>query len=352
MERAVEIERVAWVFAENGLWKRARTYQIDVLKFRTKKLGRFHADTIQAQRSLAQSNFNLFDIIPCISVQRHILDTHWYARPAFADWMTSPPWKPEHVPYCITLSDLAISLWFTRKLDWSKRAGERAVKGLMKRLSPDDPPDPDRHVQPGPHIPPPLQPARQPRLARRSPSETQATLRPDHPDTLMVRSELSMSFRVARERLPAAERLVSNVLAAQKKLLGEEHTYTLWSMNDLARVLTARQRPHEAIAILKKVAPILRRTLGDPHPGMSMTKANLTQEYVRAERWGRGGDTAQGVAASCLKGPSGLDRCHVRAYIRADGNGTYGGGGLGLGLPEGLGRHCEGEDATEANGAR
>jgi tetratricopeptide (TPR) repeat protein len=95
-----------------------------------------------------------------------------------------------------------------------------------------------------------------------------------------------MSFCVARERLPAAERLVSNVLAAREKLLGEEHAYTLWSMNDLARVLTTRQRPHEAIAILDKVVPILRRTLGDAHPGMSMTKANLTQAYVRAERWG------------------------------------------------------------------
>ena len=139
VEMAVEIERFAWVFAENGLWKRARIYQLDVLKFRTKKLGRFHEHTIQAQRSLAQSNFNLFDLIPCISAQRHILETHWYARPSFADWMTWPPWKPEHVPYCITLSDLTSSLWFAGKLDWSKRAGERAVKGLMKRLGPDAP---------------------------------------------------------------------------------------------------------------------------------------------------------------------------------------------------------------------
>ena len=102
----------------------------------------------------------------------------------------------------------------------------------------------------------------------------------------MVRNELGMSFCVARERLPVAERLVSNVLAARKRILGEEHAYTLWSMNDLARVLTTRQRPNEAIAILDKVAPILRRTLGEAHPGMSMMKANLTQAYVSAGRWG------------------------------------------------------------------
>ena len=286
VERAVEMERFAWVFAENGLWKRARTYQLDVLKFRTKVLGRFHEHTIQAQRSLAQSNFNLFDIIPCISAQRHILDTHWYVRPSLADWMAWSPWKPEHVPYCVTLSDLTLSLWFAGKLDWSKRAGERAVKGLMKRLGPDDP----------------LTLTAMFNLARTyhhlcnqraSRALLVEVLRkrkrlfgPDHPDTLMARTELGMSFCVARERLPAAERLVSNVLATRKKLLGEEHAYTLWSMNDLARVLTTRQRPHEAIEILDKVVPIVRRTLGEEHPGMSMTKANLTQAYVRAKRWG------------------------------------------------------------------
>lgn len=88
-----------------------------------------------------------------------------------------------------------------------------------------------------------------------------------------------MSFCVARENLAVAERFVSNVLAARRVSLGEEHAYTLLSTNDLARVLTTRRRPQEVIAIL------VRRTLGDAHAGMTMTKANLTQSYARAERW-------------------------------------------------------------------
>ena len=284
-ERAVEIERFAWVFAENGLWKRARTYQLAVFEFRTKTLGRFDTLTIQAQRSLAQSSFHLFDILPCILAQRNILETHWYARPSLADWMIWPPWKPEHVAYCVTLSDLTNSLWFAGKLDWSKRAGERAVKGLMKRLGPDDPSTLTamfnlartyRHL-------------RDQRASRAMLVEVlrkrKRLFGPNHQDTLLTRNELGMSFCVAKDRLPAAERLVSNVLMARKRLLGEEHAYTLWSMNDLAKVLTVRQRPDEAIVILDKVAPILRRTLGEAHPGMSMTKANLTQAYVRAGRW-------------------------------------------------------------------
>ena len=94
-----------------------------------------------------------------------------------------------------------------------------------------------------------------------------------------------MSFFIAGERLPVAERLVSNILSARKKLLGKEHAYIFWSMNDLAKVFIIRQRPHNAITILEKVMPIVRRTLGETHPGISMTKANLTQAYIRAKRW-------------------------------------------------------------------
>ena len=285
LERAIEIERFAWVFAENGLWKRARSYQTEVLQFRTKKLGRFHAHTIRARRSLAESNFNLFDLRPCILAQRHLLITQWIARTSFRDWMVWPPWKPEHIAYCTTLSDLTLSLWFAGKFDLSKRAGERAVTGLMKRLGPDDP----------------LTLTAKFNLARtyhhlRNQQASRTLLVEvlrkrkrffglNHPDTLMTRNELGMSLCVAKEHLSAAERLVSNVLDARKKILGEEHAYTLWSMNDLARVLTMRQRPHEAIAILDKASLVIRRTLGEEHPGMSMTKANLTQAYVRAERW-------------------------------------------------------------------
>lgn len=285
VERAAEIERFAWVLAENGLWKRARLYQSDVLNFRTKKFGRFHPHTKQAQRSLAESNFNLFDLLPCVIGQRGLLISHWFARPTFADWMAWPPWKPGHIPYCITLSDLTLSLWFAGELELSKRAGERAVNGLMRRLGPDDP----------------LTLTAMFNLARTYVHlrEQQASrtllvqvLRKrkrffglDHPDTLMTRNELGMSFCAARQHLSAAERLVSNVLAARKRILGEEHAYTLWSMNDLARVYITRQRPHEAIAILDKAGPVVRRTLGEKHPGMSMTKANLAQAYVRSERW-------------------------------------------------------------------
>ena len=285
VERVEAMERFAWVFAENGLWKRARLYQSDVLDFRTKKFGRFHPQTIQAQCSLAESNFNLFDLLPCATAQRGLLMTHGLSRPSFSDWMVWPPWRPEHVPYCITLSDLTLTLWFAGKLGLSKYLGERAVNGLTKRLGPDDP----------------LTLTAMFNLARTyhhlgeqhaSRTLLVTVLRKrkrffglDHPDTLSTRNQLGVSLCAAGQHLSAAERLISNVLAARKRILGEYHAYTLWSMNDLARVYTTRQRPHQAIEILEKAEPIIRRTLGEKHPGMSMTKGNLAQAYVRSKRW-------------------------------------------------------------------
>ena len=192
-------------------------------------------------------------------------------------------WKTEHIPYCTTFSDLTLSLWFPRRLDLSRRAGERAIQGLLKRLGPEDP----------------LTLTAMFNLARtylhlRKQDASRALLvevlrkrkrlfGTDHLDTLMTRNELGMSFCPVREKLAAAESLVSNVLVARKRILGEEHAYTLWPMNDLAKVFNTRQRPHEAITILDKAGPVIRRALGERHPGMSMTKVNLAQAYVRTQ---------------------------------------------------------------------
>ena len=212
---------------ENGLCEWARTYQQDVLNLRMKKLGRNHPHTIQAQRSLAESNLTLFDMGPCLLAQNHIRKTHWWTRPSFADWK---PWlilKPEHVPYCTTLSDLTFSLWCAGRLALSKQFGERAVKGLIKRLGSDDP----------------LTLTAMFNLARTyhhlcderaSRALLIEVLRKrkhffglNHLDTLITRSELAMSFCIAEERLGIAERILLNVVATKKKVLGEEHMYTL-----------------------------------------------------------------------------------------------------------------------------
>ena len=139
IERAAELHKFALVYAENGLWKQARTLQRKVVDFRIKKLGRWHTDTIEAQRSLGYTYWNLFEVKLAIELHVQVLKSRWWSRPSLVYWAIWPPWAPDHISYCVALDDLTLTLWLAGKRDLSRKAGERAVRGLEKRLGPDDP---------------------------------------------------------------------------------------------------------------------------------------------------------------------------------------------------------------------
>ncbi len=284
VEQAAEVDKFASVYAENGLWKRARSLQCEVVDLRTRKLGKWHEDTIQAQRSLGYIYWNLFEIKSAIEIQVRVLKLRWWSRPSLACWAILPPWKPDHISYCTALNDLTLTLWLAGKRDSSKRTGERAVEGLMNHLGQDDP----------------LTLSAMFNLARtylhlgeynKSHELLVSVVKKrkrlfgfDHVDTLMARNELGMSYR-AQGRMDIAEMLVMNVLESRKKTLGEEHAYTLWSVNDLSKIMCERGRPEEAVLLLEKILPVVIRTLGKEHVGMFMTESNLARAYALCERW-------------------------------------------------------------------
>ena len=101
----------------------------------------------------------------------------------------------------------------------------------------------------------------------------------------MARNELSVNLQSSRRNLAAGQRILENTLIARKRVLGAEHAYTLWSMNDLAKVYSTRHRHESAIELLQAVLPVARRTLGDSHVGVFMTESNLVRAYVLAEHW-------------------------------------------------------------------
>ena len=284
-DRAVELDRFASVFAENGLWKQAQALQRQVVDFRLRTHGGRHENTLQAMRSLAFTEWNLFEIRSSIEWQRQILSTRWKFRPSMADWLTWPPWKPNHVPYCIALDDLTLTLWLAGKRDISKRTGEASLRGLTRRLGPNDP----RTLSAAFNLARTYlhlgETAKSHWLLTRVVRTRKHFFGADHPDTLMARNELGMCLCAQRRHLPAAERLVANVLTARRRLLGDEHAYTLWSVNDLTKVLCERERAAEAVAMLEDTIPVVARTLGENHVGMSMTRSNLARAYFLCERW-------------------------------------------------------------------
>ncbi|KAK5461376.1 hypothetical protein LTS15_003439 [Exophiala xenobiotica] len=287
MARATEMERFACVYAENGRWKQAKTLQESILGFRMKRLGKRHEDTIRVLRSLGQSNWNLFDFETAGNNQRAVLMSIWWLRPSLWYWVTWRPFRPDHVEYCVTLSDLTVTAWLAGRLEASRYLGERAVQGLTRRLGPDDP----RTLSAVFNLARTYLHLGDQQLSHKM--FLRVVLRRkrffgmNHPDTLEARNELGVNLCAQKKRLAVAERVVTNVLKARKRLLGERHAYYLWSINDLSKVQCERKRPYEAVASLENIIDVVRETLGDEHVGMTMTRSNLARAYVLCEHWGK-----------------------------------------------------------------
>ncbi|KAK6379724.1 hypothetical protein LTS17_005797 [Exophiala oligosperma] len=282
-ERADQMERFAWVYAESGLWKPALGLQSKIIAYRVRTLGRTHEDSLRAQRSLSHIYWNLFKVEAALDVQRQILHVRWWSRSSVVHW--ARPWRPDHISYCIALDDLTQTLWLAGRRDLSKWTGERAVNGLVRRIGPDDPRTLNAMFNLGRTYLHAGDLGKAHKLLLSVLLKRKKLFGQNHPDTLMARNELGMCFCARKERLGVAERLVANVLEARKQVLGEEHAYTLWSVNDLSKVLCERGRPLQAVNMLTELIPVVERTLGQEHVGMNMTKGNLARAYVLCGRW-------------------------------------------------------------------
>jgi tetratricopeptide (TPR) repeat protein len=118
-----------------------------------------------------------------------------------------------------------------------------------------------------------------------------------HPDTLMTRNELGMLLCASKKYPFAVQKLVENVLQKRRQILGEEHAYTLWSVNDLSKIYIETDRTHDAVTILEAIVQILVKVLGEYHAGMNMTRSNLAKAYSMSERWKEAEETVRPLLA-------------------------------------------------------
>jgi tetratricopeptide (TPR) repeat protein len=301
LENAAMFERFAWVYTEQCSWKTARLWHERVVKIRRKQLGRRHPQTIFAQRNLGHTLWNLFEIKPAIDVQLQVLKTLWWHRHSLKEWATWPLWKPIHTPYCLALDDLTLTLWLAGVRDKSKMTGERAVDGLTRRLGPYDPRTLNAmfnlartYLHIGEH-------EKSRKLLLHVLRLQKRFFGMKHPDTLMTRNELGMNLCASKRHLPAAQSLIENVLQARKEVLGDEHAYTLWSINDLSKVYTERGYLDRALYMLEDVLVTAKRTLGEDHVGTSMTLANLAKTYFLAQKWKEAEETIRPLLARVPK---------------------------------------------------
>lgn len=77
LEQASNMAKFGLIHAENGFWKRARALQLQVVTHRKSRLGATHAVTIFAQRALATTHWNLFEMRLCLEVHAQMRQALW-----------------------------------------------------------------------------------------------------------------------------------------------------------------------------------------------------------------------------------------------------------------------------------
>jgi tetratricopeptide (TPR) repeat protein len=105
----------------------------------------------------------------------------------------------------------------------------------------------------------------------------------DHPFTVGTRSNLARAYELAG-RLDEAIALHERVLADCQRLLGDDHNHTVGTRSNLARANELAGRLDEAIALHERVLADCQRLHGDDHPDTVGTRSNLARAYQSAGR--------------------------------------------------------------------
>lgn len=286
--RARQQERFASLYAETGNWQRALKLQQRVVEHHERTKGASHFQTLSARRTKSQMQWDSFAIGDAITTRAEILAIRIFSRPRWSDWR--PVWPPRYLEYCIALDDLTQSLWLAGELGVSEHIGRIARTWFVKHRGTADPLTLTASLNLARTLSHLGRLAEARQLLEDSLKDRQRFFGMNHVDTLTAQNELGM-VDLACGRFEDARTKVLEVYQRRQDVLGEDHAYTLWSANDLAKVYFSIQnerevypRAHEAVDLLASIIPVVKRTLGNDHGGMVMTKGNLARAYVRSGR--------------------------------------------------------------------
>ncbi|MGW1513515.1 tetratricopeptide repeat protein [Streptomyces sp. NPDC002394] len=101
----------------------------------------------------------------------------------------------------------------------------------------------------------------------------------DHPDTLIIRSNLAVALDNAG-RYREAVALQQQVLDARLRVLGPDHPATLVSRSNLANVLARLGHHSDALALHQETFDVRLRTLGPDHPDTLTSCNDVAQAFA------------------------------------------------------------------------
>ena len=264
--------KFASVYAECGRWKQAQTLQRDVIRLRARVYGPTHVECLMAMRDLGHTCWNLFHLKECLEVQTKVFE----ATTRLAESVDALKWK--------AMDDLARSYWLLGDRKKSRDLGNAAVVGLKECLGPADPATLTAMNNLGATLLHLSEVEKAKELLVEVLEIRTQFWGPLHDDTLATMCELGMCY-LKLGRLAEAEYYSVKALDGRAVILGEEHAYTLWSINNVSKVRCAQGHQDEAVRMLEEMVPVVERTLGSAHVGMSMTRYNLASAYGGQGRW-------------------------------------------------------------------
>lgn len=266
--------RFASVYAECGRYNSALKIQCRVVALRKRALGSSNEDTLEAMHNLGVTCWNAWRPKEALEVQGEILR------------LRTRRWAAPSLEGLKAMDDLARTFWLAGNRRESERLGLIAVQGLTRRLGREDPATLNAMHNLGLtslHL---SKPERAVELLEHVYRIRKSFWGYEHDDTLSTMNELSMAYLLlGRQHFAQAETLCRLALEKRMSLLGEEHAYTLWSVNNLSKICCAQDRWDEAVQLLEHIVPVVTRTLGPGHVGMSMTKYNLASAYAGQTYW-------------------------------------------------------------------
>jgi eukaryotic-like serine/threonine-protein kinase len=238
---------------------------------RQRALGTEHADTLQAQHSLAVAYNAAGENRKAIALYEHVRDV----------WEKTL--GPEHPDALIALDNLAAAYQTAGDLRRAIAVFERVRDAEARTLGADHPTtlvtlnNLGLAYSAAGMFPKAVELFEQVRTVR---VRTVGAL---NPDTIGTVNNLALAYR-ATGRVSQAIELFEQVRDAWTKTLGSEHPDTLTALNNLALAYNSAGRLQEAIALLEQSRDAHMRTLGAEHPNTLSTLNNLAMSYKDAGR--------------------------------------------------------------------
>ncbi|KAL9614861.1 MAG: hypothetical protein Q9167_000694 [Letrouitia subvulpina] len=273
--QAIEAAKFSLIYVQNGYFSEAEALQVKTRDFVCARLGMEHAPARRITLFLAGTHGLQMRTNKAAELQQEVFE-------ACKDYL-----GPNHPETLKVMNTLGASRRFQGRFSESRALLEKAIAGMTTTLGPEHEDtlqatdDLGRLMWMYNDYPK----ARE--LHGKAVDGMTRVLGPLHEKTLIAKENFAMAHLSFEGEVlvhgPALDLMVE-VLEERKQRFGKEHPWTLYAIDNLARVKSGLGNHVEAERLLLTALPIARRNLGDNHFGTLAGTAHLAQVLVRQGR--------------------------------------------------------------------